>query len=71
MKIPRKTSQEWETLEQDLYAAGVDLAEVEAGAHRLLAEARGHQLAETRIQHFLAEKDVAARMGVSIAHHAH
>jgi hypothetical protein len=41
--------------------------EVEAGARRLLAEARGHQLAEARKQYGLAQKDVAARMGVSIA----
>jgi DNA-binding XRE family transcriptional regulator len=65
--MPRKTPQDWETLEQQLYAAGVDPAEVEAGARRLLAEARGHQLAETRKQCSMAQKDVAARMGVSIA----
>ena len=59
--MPRKTPQDWEALEQKLYAAGVDPAEVEAGARRLLAEARGHQLAGTRKQHGLAQKDVAAR----------
>ncbi|WTB89674.1 helix-turn-helix domain-containing protein [Streptomyces cellulosae] len=64
--MPKKTPQEWETLEQELYSAGVDPAEVEAGC-RLLAEARGHQLAETRKQYGLAQRDVAARMGVSIA----
>lgn len=42
-------------------------AEVEAGSRRLLAEARGHQLAEARKQYGLAQRDVAARMGVSIA----
>ncbi|MFF7883613.1 hypothetical protein ACH40F_21755 [Streptomyces sp. NPDC020794] len=53
------------TLEQELYSAGVAPAEVEAGARRLLAEARGHQLAEERKQYGLAQRDVAARMGVS------
>jgi DNA-binding XRE family transcriptional regulator len=65
--MPRRTPQDWEPLEAQLYAAGVDPAEVEAGARRLLAEVRGHQLAETRKQHSMAQKDVAARMGVSIA----
>ncbi|GGP89560.1 hypothetical protein [Streptomyces roseolilacinus] len=39
--MPRKTAQGWETLERELYAAGVEPAEVEAGSRRLLAEARG------------------------------
>ena len=38
-----------------------------AGSRRFLAEARGHQLAEARKQYVLAQKDVAARMRVSIA----
>jgi transcriptional regulator with XRE-family HTH domain len=33
----------------------------------LLAENRGHQLAETRKQLGLAQKDIAAALGVSIA----
>jgi ribosome-binding protein aMBF1 (putative translation factor) len=65
--MPRKTPQNWDDLEQQLYAAGVDPAEVAAGARRLLAEARGHQLAEARKQCGLGQKDVAAQMGVSIA----
>jgi transcriptional regulator with XRE-family HTH domain len=41
---------------------------VEAGSRRLpTAEARGHQLAEARKRYGLAQRDVAARMGVSIA----
>ena len=59
--------QDWETLEQELHAAGVSSAEIEAGARRLLAEARGHQLAEARKQLGLAQRDIAAAMGVSIA----
>ncbi|AQS68509.1 helix-turn-helix transcriptional regulator [Streptomyces pactum] len=65
--MPKKTPQDWEALEQELYSAGVAPAEVEAGSRRLLAEARGHQLAEARKQYGLAQRDVAARMGVSIA----
>ncbi|CAM5729972.1 helix-turn-helix transcriptional regulator [Streptomyces hirsutus] len=40
---------------------------MEAGSRRLLAEARGHQLAEAREPSGLAQREVAARMGVSIA----
>ncbi|MEF9904806.1 helix-turn-helix domain-containing protein [Streptomyces sp. P9-A2] len=40
---------------------------MEAGSRRILAEARGHQLAEARKQSGLAQREVAARMGVSIA----
>jgi DNA-binding XRE family transcriptional regulator len=65
--MPKKTPQDWEVLEEQLYAAGVDREEVQAGARRLLAEARGYQLAETRKQNSMTQKDIAARMGVSIA----
>ncbi|GAB2915708.1 helix-turn-helix domain-containing protein [Streptomyces mayteni] len=65
--MPKKTPQDWEVLEEELYAAGVGRAEVEAGARRHLAEARGHQLAEARRQLNLLQKDVAAHMGVSVA----
>jgi hypothetical protein len=65
--MPKRTPQDWETLEQELYAAGVDPAEVQAGARRLLAEARGHQLAEARKGLDLTQRDVADAMGVSIA----
>ncbi|GAQ58974.1 hypothetical protein [Streptomyces acidiscabies] len=44
--MAKKAPQDWEGLEQELYSAGVDPAGVEAGARRLLAEARGRQLAE-------------------------
>ncbi|MFC9685158.1 helix-turn-helix domain-containing protein [Streptomyces sp. NPDC056948] len=65
--MPKKTPQDWESLEQELYSAGVDPGEVKAGSRRLLAEARGYQLAEARKQYGLAQRDVAARMGVSVA----
>jgi hypothetical protein len=38
--MPRRNAQDWADLEEELYAAGADRAEVEAGARRLLAEAR-------------------------------
>ncbi|MCP9958955.1 MULTISPECIES: helix-turn-helix domain-containing protein [Streptomyces] len=65
--MPKKAAQDWETLEQELYAAGVEPAEVEAGSRRLLAEARGRRLGEARRQSGMAQRDVAARMGVSVA----
>ena len=54
-------------MEEELHAAGVTAEEIQAGARRLLAENRGHQLAETRKQLGLAQKDMAAALGVSIA----
>lgn len=39
--MPKRTPQDWETLERELHAAGVSPAEIEAGACRLLAQARG------------------------------
>ncbi|HSA49734.1 MAG TPA: helix-turn-helix transcriptional regulator [Yinghuangia sp.] len=65
--MPKKTPQDWEDLEQQLYAAGADPTEVRAGARRLLAEARGRQLAEARKSYGLAQREVAARMGISVA----
>ncbi len=40
---------------------------IEEGARKLLAEARGRQLAEARRQLGLGQKDVAAAMGLSVA----
>nr|BFE31664.1 hypothetical protein GCM10010200_039150 [Actinomadura rugatobispora] len=59
--MPGRAPQDWEELERELYAAGVSPAEVEAGTRRLLAETRGHQLAEARRRAGLAQGDVAAR----------
>jgi DNA-binding XRE family transcriptional regulator len=39
--------------------------EIEAGARALLAQTRGHQLAEARRQLGLGQRDIAATMGVS------
>jgi hypothetical protein len=58
--MPKRTPQDWEALEQELHAAGVSPAEIEAGARRLLAEARGYQLAEARKHLGLAQRDIAA-----------
>ena len=41
--------------------------EIQADARQLLAQARGHQLAEARKQLGIGQKDIAAAMGVSIA----
>lgn len=65
--MSERTPQDWESLEQELFAAGVTPEEVEAGTNRLLAEARGHQLAQTRKCHGLTQRDIADAMGVSVA----
>jgi hypothetical protein len=46
--MPKRTPQDWATLERELHAADVSAEEIEAGARTLLAQARGHQLAEAR-----------------------
>ena len=65
--MPKRIPLDWEDLERELHAAGVSPEEIEAGARRLLAQARGHQLAETRKQLALGQKQIAAAMGVSVA----
>jgi ribosome-binding protein aMBF1 (putative translation factor) len=65
--MPKRTAQDWDTLERELHAAGVSPAEIEAGARALLAQARGYQLAQARKQLGLAQREIAATMGVSIA----
>lgn len=65
--MPKRTALGWEVLEQELHAAGVSPEEIEAGARQLLAQARGHQLAGARKRRGLAQKDIAASVGVSIA----
>src|SRR5262245_57455608 len=65
--MPKRTPRDWEDLDRELYAAGVSSSEIEAGARRLLAQARGHQLAQTRKQLGLGQKQIAATMGVSVA----
>ncbi|ROO89639.1 helix-turn-helix protein [Actinocorallia herbida] len=65
--MPRRTPQDWESLEQELHDAGVLPAEIEAGARQLLAEARGHQLAEARRHAGVTQRALAAIMGLSTA----
>ncbi|SRR5712691_5789765 len=65
--MPKRTPVDWEDLEHELHAAGVSPEEIEAGAREMLARARGHQLAETRKQPRLAQEEIAAAMGVSVA----
>ena len=65
--MPKRSPLDWEDLERELRAAGVSSEEIDAGARRLLAQARGHQLAETRKQLGLGQKQIAAAMGMSAA----
>jgi ribosome-binding protein aMBF1 (putative translation factor) len=65
--MPKRIPQDWATLEEELPAAGVPPEEIEAGARELLARARGPQLADARRQLGLAQRDIAATMGVSVA----
>src|SRR5216684_1236000 len=65
--MPKRTPQDWADLERELHAAGVSAEEIEAGARKLLATARGNQLADARRQMGLIQKDIAADLGVSIA----
>ncbi|WP_219471034.1 helix-turn-helix domain-containing protein [Nonomuraea rhizosphaerae] len=65
--MAKRTPGDWEELERQLHGAGVSPSVIEAGARQLLAEARGHQLAEARKQLGLGQKDVAAFMDVSVA----
>jgi ribosome-binding protein aMBF1 (putative translation factor) len=65
--MPKRIAQDWEELEQDLHAAGVSPEEINTGARALLAQARGHQLAEARKQLGLGQRDIATTMGVSVA----
>ncbi len=65
--MPKREPGNWEDLERDLHAAGVSPEEIAAGARELLAQARGHQLAETRRKLAIGQKDIAAAMGVTIA----
>jgi len=65
--MPKREPVDWEDLEHDLHAAGVSPDEIQAGARQLLAQARGHQLAEARKQLGIGQKDIAATMGVTIA----
>ena len=46
--MAKRNPLDWEDLERELHAAGVAPEEIEAGARQLLAQARGHQLAQTR-----------------------
>jgi predicted transcriptional regulator len=64
--MPRRTPLDWEDLERELHAAGVTPEEIDAGARAILARARGQQLAETRKQLRLGQKEIAAAMGVSV-----
>jgi len=57
--MPKRTPGDWADLERELHDAGVSPSVIEEGTRRLLAEARGHRLAEARKQRGLGQKDVA------------
>lgn len=65
--MAKRTPRDWEELERELYAAGVCAEEIETGARKMLAAARGYQLADARRQTGLTQKQVAGALGVSIA----
>jgi hypothetical protein len=65
--MAQRTPLDWADLERELYASGVSPEEIESGARQLLAQARGYQLAETRKQLGIGQKQIAATMSVSIA----
>jgi DNA-binding XRE family transcriptional regulator len=65
--VPKRTPRDWEELERELHAVGVSGEEIEAGARKLLALARGTQLADARKQMGLTQREIAAELGVSIA----
>jgi predicted XRE-type DNA-binding protein len=65
--MPKRTPLDWEDLEHELHTAGVSPEDIEAGAREMLARAGGHQLAETRKQLRLGQKEIAAAMGISVA----
>jgi ribosome-binding protein aMBF1 (putative translation factor) len=65
--MPKRTPQDWEDLERDLHASVVTPEEIEAGARELLAQARGHQLAQARKHLGTGQKEIAAAMGVTVA----
>lgn len=55
--------------DRDIYpvSASASPEATEAEARRLLAESRGHRLAETRRRLGLTQKDIAAALGVTIS----
>lgn len=65
--MAKRTPRDWEELERELHAAGISADEIEAGARKLLAAARGAQLADARKHLGLTQKEIAAELGVSIA----
>ncbi|GGO31208.1 helix-turn-helix domain-containing protein [Microbispora bryophytorum] len=65
--MPKRVPGDWADLERELHEASVSPSVIEQGARKLLAEARGHQLAEARKQLGFGQRDVAAVMGLSVA----
>jgi DNA-binding XRE family transcriptional regulator len=65
--MPKREPRDWEELERELHAAGVSADEIESGARKMLALARGTQLGDARKEMGVTQKEIAAELGVSIA----
>ena len=65
--VPKREPRDWEELERELHAAGVSAADTESGARKMLALARGTQLAHARKGMGVTQREIAAELGVSIA----
>lgn len=65
--MPERIAHDREELERNLHAAGVSPDEIKSGARALLAQARGHQLAEAREQVGIVQRHIAAMTRVSVS----
>jgi ribosome-binding protein aMBF1 (putative translation factor) len=65
--VPKREPRDWAELESELHAAGVSPEEIESGARKMLALARGTQLADARKDMGITQREIAAELGVSIA----
>lgn len=65
--MPKREPRDWEELERELHAAGVSPAEIETGARKMLALARGTELADARKHMGVTQRELAAAVGVSVA----
>jgi ribosome-binding protein aMBF1 (putative translation factor) len=65
--VPKREPRDWEELERELHVAGVSPEEIESGARKMLALARGTQLADARKDMGITQREIAAGLGVSVA----
>ncbi len=57
----------WADLKRDLEFTAAEQAEIDAGAQRLIAEARAYRLSEIRRRQHITQVEVAREMGVTQA----